>query len=104
MPIHAFMGCWWLNESQNSHFQTYCSCLQLLSLKKGDTLALKMTIYGDPISHIIFCVNLVYADDNISVSDTRMGSLDQDTENIRSDVHGINETNEEWFWKKVHVV
>ena len=58
-----------------------------------------MTIYGDPISHIIFCVNLVYADDNISVSDTRIGSLEQDTENIRSDVRGINETNEGWFGK-----
>ena len=77
------------------NFPTHCLSLQLLSLKEGDTLALKMTIYGDPISHIIFCVNLVYADDNISVSNTRMGSLDQDTENIRSDVHGINETNED---------
>ena len=69
--------------------------LQLLSLKQGDTLALKMTIYGDPISHIVFCVNLVYADDNISVSNTRIGSLDQDTEKIRSDVHSMNETNKE---------
>ena len=89
---------------EHLNFPIHCLSLQLLSLKEGDTLALKMTIYGDPISHIIFCVNLVYADDNISVSDTRIGSLDQDTENIRSDDHGINETNKEWFQKKVHVV
>ena len=39
-------------------------------MKKNDTLALKVSILRDQISYILFCVNLLYADENVSVSVT----------------------------------
>jgi len=42
----------------------------LLSMRAKDTLALKSTYVRDTISNILFCVNLLYADDNISPSVT----------------------------------
>ena len=56
--------------------------LQLLSLREGETLALNVRSYQDPIRYIIFCVNLLYADDNASASVTRIRTFDQDDESI----------------------
>ena len=48
--------------------------LQLLSLKKGSTLALRLDTYQETIYHIVFCVNLLYVNDNARISITRMTS------------------------------
>ena len=56
--------------------------LQLLSLREGETLALNVRSYQDPIRYIIFCVNLLYADDNASASVTRIRTFDQDNDRI----------------------
>ena len=42
----------------------------MLSLKKDDELTLKAVQVDDAIENILFCVNLLYADDNLSVSVT----------------------------------
>ena len=43
---------------------------------KGTTLALRVDYYQDQIQHIVFCVNLLYADDNARISVTRRASLE----------------------------
>ena len=42
----------------------------MLSLKKDEELTLRASALGDTIDHILFCVTLLYADDNLSVSVT----------------------------------
>ena len=65
--------------------------LQLLSMKKNDTLALKVQYYADPINYILFCVNLLYADENASPSVTRFHGSDEDIEGIQSGDHDLEE-------------
>lgn len=48
----------------------------LLSLTKGSTLALRLDNYADPINHIVFCVNLLYVNDNARISVTRVASYE----------------------------
>ena len=65
--------------------QRFFNCLislQLLSLREGETLAMNVRSYQDPIRYILFCVNLLYADDNASASVTRIRTFDQDNESI----------------------
>ena len=65
--------------------------LQLLSMKKNDTLALKVQHVADPITYILFCVNLLYADENASPSVTRFHGSDEDIESIHSGDHDLEE-------------
>ena len=60
-------------------------------MKKNDTLALKVHHYTDPITYILFCVNLLYADENVSVSVTRFHGSDEDIEGIHSGDHDLEE-------------
>ena len=69
-------------------------------MKKDHTLALKARDVGDPITHILFCVNLLYADDNVNVSVTRFQGSDQDIKSIHSGDHNIEENNK-FDWKRL---
>jgi len=57
------------STSYNSRTDELGGRTMLLSLKTDDTLALKMT-RSRPITRILFCINLLYADENVSVSVT----------------------------------
>ena len=63
-------------------------------MKKDDTLALKVRDLRDTISHILFCVHLIYADENVNVSvTTRFEGSGSD---VGSGDHNIEE-NKEWI-------
>ena len=65
--------------------------LQLLSLTKGSTLALRLDNYADPINHIVFCVNLLYVNDNARISVTRVASYEPINGTIHKRDSGVEE-------------
>jgi len=63
----------------------------LLSLTKGSTLALRLDNYADTIHHIVFCVNLLYVNDNARISVTRLASYEPINGTIHKRDSGIEE-------------
>jgi len=62
------------SDSSSSYTDEVGGRTMLLSLKKGSTLALRLDTYQETIYHIVFCVNLLYVNDNARISITRMTS------------------------------
>ena len=66
-------------------------------MMKDDTLALKVSYLRDTISHILFCIHLLYADENVNVSvTTRFEGSGSDVGSGDHDIEENGGFNEEW--------